>query len=225
MDRAALQSGRDPSKVVLLGAAKEQPPKLIAEACRRGLSHVGENFAQEALAKIPKVQKLLIDTDLPIPSWHFIGSLQRNKARLIVPLVSCVQSVDRQSLAKELNIRARNSKKVLDIMIQVNISREASKSGVLPNEVAALLSACANLHNLRTIGLMAIPAPEGNLELTRAPFRLLRELRDSLKNTPEGSDLEHLSMGMSNDFEVAIEEGATMVRVGTRLFGNRKEIK
>lgn len=221
VDDAARKAGRSPSEVILLGASKAKPAKLVVEACRSGLAHVGENFAQEARDKIPAVNHALAEAGLPRPKWHFIGRLQRNKARLIAPLVECVQSVDRLSLARELDRRAEERGRPLEIMLQVNLSAEATKGGVAPDELPALLGDCAALPQLRVVGLMAIPAPIADPEKAREPFRRLRELRDGLSSGTGGENLVHLSMGMSGDFEIAIAEGATVIRVGTALFGAR----
>ena len=222
VDEAARKAGRSPSEVILLGASKAKAAELVVEACRNGLVHVGENFAQEAREKIPAVDGALAEAGHPRPSWHFIGRLQRNKARLIVPLVECVQSVDRLSLARELDRRAGERDRPLEIMLQVNLSAETTKGGVAPDALPTLLRDCAALPHLRVVGLMAIPAPSADSEKAHEPFRRLRELRDGLSDQSGGEDLVHLSMGMSGDFEIAIAEGATVIRIGTALFGARE---
>jgi pyridoxal phosphate enzyme (YggS family) len=167
---------------------------------------LGENRVQEAREKIEALGR-------PVP-WHLIGSLQTNKAKDAARLFDWIHSVDRLELARELSRRAHGAERTLDVLLQVNLGDEPQKGGVAPAEVKGLREAMAGLPGLRVRGLMAIPPVTESPERTRPYFRRLRELRDEL-------GLEHLSMGMSADFEVAIEEGATMVRVGTAIFGPR----
>jgi hypothetical protein len=154
-----------------------------------------------------------------------VGNLQRNKARTVVPLVDTVDSLDRASLAAELDKRARGAGRVLDVCVQVNVSREPQKSGVLEEDLAGLLEQCAGLPGIRVVGLMTVPAADPDPEASRPAFAHLRELRDTLRSAPGGEHLRELSMGMSGDFEIAIEEGATLVRVGTALFGPRANVE
>ncbi len=151
-----------------------------------------------------------------------IGALQRNKVKAAVPLVAAVDSVDRESLARELDRRAGAAARRLEICLQVNLSDEPQKSGIAPSRAPGLLSVCAELENIEVVGLMAIPADVPDPESNRPAFARLRELRDTLRAAPGGGDLRELSMGMSGDLEVAIAEGATRVRVGTALFGPRE---
>jgi hypothetical protein len=159
---------------------------------------------------------------LASPRWHFIGHLQRNKVRDVVRDYDVVETLDRESLGDALDRRAAGRGRPLEALIQVNVSREPQKSGAAPEEVPALLARSAGWENLRVTGLMAIPAP-GSAEATRADFARMRALFDTLRSEPGGEQLRELSMGMSSDFETAIEEGATIVRVGTAIFGAREE--
>lgn len=211
---AARKAGRDPASVRLVGAAKTVPVERLRPVVAAGLTIVGENYLQEAKAKIAAL-------DLPV-SWHFIGHLQSNKAAAAVKLFDLIHSVDRLSLAQALDRAAARLGKVQDILLEVNIAGEASKSGVAPAALEDLLGACAALPHLRVRGLMTMPPWGPDAEQVRPYFRQLREARDRLQalNLP-GVELVELSMGMSDDFAVAIEEGATLVRIGTALFGPR----
>ncbi len=228
---ACARAGRHPSQVQLVGVSKRQPAERIALAVRAGVEMLGENFVQEVRDKQPLVHGLVADPlalpDGPsqgaaaMPRWRMIGRLQRNKAKLAVDLFDAIDSVDRLSLATELDRRARAAGKSLDICLQVDLSGEDQKGGAAPDAVGELLAACAELASLRVVGLMAIPAATSDPETTRPLFARLRELRDCLSAAPGGERLRELSMGMSSDFEIAVEEGATLVRVGTALFGPR----
>ncbi len=218
---AAERAGRDPEAVTLIGVAKRQPPTRVAAAVRAGLRNVAENFAQEARDKIPQVEALLAESGTAAPRWHFVGRLQRNKARLVAARFDCVHSVDRIELARELDRRAGGRERPLRGLLQVNVSGEPQKGGVEPEALAALLEACAPLAALRIVGLMCVPAAAPDPEAARAAFARLRGLRDAHREKPGGEALRELSMGMSADFEVAVEEGATWVRVGTAIFGAR----
>jgi len=221
---AAARCGRDPSEVTLLGVSKRQPLERVLDAVEAGLTHLGENYAQEARDKRPAFDAELKTRSLPTPRWHFVGQLQRNKARLVAPLFDVVETVDRASLAAALDRAAEASETRLDVLLQVDLSGEASdgpKGGVAPDALPGLLEEVGSLAHLRIVGLMAIPAVQADAEGSRAAFARLRALRDDLSSRPEGGSLRELSMGMSADFEVAIEEGATIVRVGTALFGAR----
>lgn len=222
IDAAARRVGRDPRSVRLVGVAKRQPAARVVAAVAAGLADVGENFAQELRDQAPEVEARLRAEGLAPPRWHFVGQLQRNKARLVVPRVACVHSLDRASLARELDRRAGAEGRSLEVLLQVDLSGEAAKGGVAPERAASLLAAAASLPHLRVVGLMAIPAPEPDPQAMRPAFARLRELRDTLGAEAGGDALRELSMGMSADFEVAVEEGATLVRVGTAVFGPRE---
>ncbi len=212
--QAARQAGRDPAGVRLVGAAKTVAVERLRPVVLAGLSIVGENYVQEAKAKIAAL-------DLPV-SWHFIGHLQSKKAAAAVHLFDLIHSVDRPSLAQALDRAAARLGKVQDILLEVNIAGEASKSGVAPEGLEDLLRTCALLPHLRVRGLMTMPPWSPDPEEVRPYFRQLRQARDRLQalNLP-GVELVELSMGMSADFAVAIAEGATLVRIGTALFGPR----
>ncbi len=215
---AAARAGRAAEAITLVGVAKAHSAEAIAEAVGAGLGDVGESFAQEAREKIPAVHALLDARGAPHPRWHFLGQLQRNKVRLVTPQFDCVQTVDRLSLAEEISRRAEAEGRTLDVLLQVNVDAEPQKGGAAPEELPALLDAVRKLPALRARGLMAIPAPAPDM---RPAFARLRALRADLARAPGGEALTVLSMGMSDDFEAAIEEGATCVRIGTALFGKR----
>jgi pyridoxal phosphate enzyme (YggS family) len=219
---AAVRAARDPGEVVILGVGKRQPAEPIADAVRAGLEHVAESFAQEARDKIPQVEAMLSETGTAPPRWHFVGQLQRNKARYVARLFDCVESVDRIEVARELDHRAALAERHLDILIQVKLRGEAQKGGVAPDRVVPLLEECRSCERIRVTGLMTVPPASDDPEASRPVFAALRELRAELRERPGGDALRELSMGMSADFEVAIEEGATIVRVGTAIFGPRE---
>jgi len=206
---AAERVGRDPSSVRLIGASKTVPAAVLVEAVRAGLADLGENRVQEAEAKAPLLRADL--TDGAVPVWHLIGHLQSNKARKAVALFDWIHSVDSPRLADGLERIAQELGRAPRVLIEVNTSGEASKEGVAPDDAAALIAHVAGLRTLRLAGLMTIGPTGGD---PRPAFRLLRRLRDA-------AGLDELSMGMSGDFEAAIEEGATIVRVGSALFGAR----
>jgi pyridoxal phosphate enzyme (YggS family) len=216
---AAERAGRSPDEVTLLGVAKGMPASRVVAAVRAGLRDVGENYLQEAAARRADLEPQLAGSGAA-PRWHFIGRLQRNKARSVAQLFDVVHTLDRRELGLALERHAADAGRTLEALIQVNASGEAQKGGALPEAVADLVAAGAAWPHLRITGLMAIPAASDDPERTRPAFAMLRALRDSLRGAhPE---LVELSMGMSEDFEVAIEEGATIIRVGTALFGPRE---
>jgi len=221
--RACAAAGRSPGEVVLIGVSKRQPVERIVEAVRAGVRWLGENYVQELKEKREGVARLLAPEQAAAIRWRMIGGLQRNKARAAVELADAVDSLDRKSLALELDKRAGDAGRSLDVCLQVNLSGEPQKGGVSEDELPALLAACEPLEHLRVVGLMTVPAADADPEASRPAFARLRELRDTLRDAPGGRDLRELSMGMSGDFEIAIEEGATLVRVGTALFGPRAD--
>jgi len=221
VEAAARRAGRDPGAVRIIGASKRQPAGRVAAAARAGLRDFGENYVQEAARKISEVRELLGPTAAGELRWHGIGHLQRNKAREAVAAFACLHAVDSARLAAELEKHAAAAGRVLSVLVQVNVSREATKSGVEEDALPALLAGLAGHPHLRAVGLMAMPAPAADPEAARPAFARLRALRDELRDAPGGAALVELSMGMSHDFEVAVEEGATWVRIGTDLFGPR----
>ncbi len=219
--RAAARAGRRPEDVTLVGVSKGQPAAAVLEAVRAGLGDVGENYVQEALPKLEEVRAALEGLGHELPCWHFIGALQRNKARAVAPVFDVVETLDRAALGAELDRRAAAADRRLRALVQVNVSGEPQKAGVAPEEAPELLAASTGWTHLDVVGLMTVPAAASDPEQVRPSFARLRELRDRLHAAPGGGSLRELSMGMSGDFEVAIEEGATIVRVGTALFGPR----
>lgn len=209
---AARKAGRQAEEIRLLAVSKTVPPERIREAVAAGQRAFGENYAQEGIAKMAALAATGLE-------WHFIGPLQSNKTRPVAEHFDWVHSVERLKVAERLSVARGTVRPPLQVCVQVNVSGEASKSGVSPQETAALARAVAALPNLRLRGLMAIPEPSDNAAVTRRRFSALRQLRDAL-NT-DGLTLDTLSMGMSHDLEEAILEGATIVRVGTAIFGER----
>lgn len=216
------RAGRDPGSVGLVGVSKRKPVEAIVAAVAAGLDRLGENYVQEAVAKLEPVRAALAARGLAPPRWHFVGQLQRNKAREVVAGFDCVESLDRASLARTLSARAVEADRPIEALIQVNLSDEPQKGGVAPGDLAELLSACDALPHLAVTGLMTVPAAHPSPEASRPAFAELRGLLERHRGGPGGASLRELSMGMSGDFEVAIEEGATLVRVGTAIFGPRE---
>jgi len=219
--QAAARAGRRSEEITLVGVAKRKPAEAVAAAAAAGLAHVGENFVQEARTKIPRVAALL-GTRAEALRWHFVGRLQTNKAKLAATLFDAVESVDRAELALALARHAESAGRTLDVLLQVNLSGEPQKGGAVPGDLPALAAAVRACASLRLLGLMTVPAASADPEASRPAFARLRELRDALCRAAGGLTLPALSMGMSADLEVAIEEGATIVRVGTALFGPRE---
>ena len=210
--RAAAAAGRSAHSVTLLGVGKSQPPELLAAAADSGLSDFGESYLKEALAKIDALRERRL-------TWHFIGRLQANKTRPIAEGFAWVHALDRQKLAERLSAQRPFHAPALNVCLQVNLAGEASKGGVAPQELPALAQTVAQLPRLALRGLMCIPPEEAEPTRQRAWFARLRSLMEQLN--AGGAGLDTLSMGMSGDFEAAIHEGATIVRVGTALFGPR----
>ena len=219
--RAAERAGRDPRQVTLVGASKGQPAGLVVAAVRAGLGALGESYVQEALPKLAQVAGELATAGLALPRRHFIGRLQRNKVRQAVPVFDVFETLDRASLGEELERRAAAAGRSLDVLIQVSLCGEPQKGGVEPAGLGELLERSRAWRHLRVVGLMTVPALGPDAETARPVFAKLRDLAESLRGAPGADGLRELSMGMSDDFEVAVEEGATWVRVGTALFGPR----
>ena len=211
--RAAAKSNRREDEITIVAVSKTFPPELIERAFEAGLRHFGENRIQEWEGKRPKIAQLT-------GVWHFIGHLQSNKARRAVHLFDRVDALDSISLAQKLDSAAAEEKKRLPVLIEVHLSEEASKSGVAEKDLRPLAEAVLRLPHLELRGLMTVPPYFDEPERARPYFRKLRALRDDLASAL-GANLSVLSMGMSHDFEVAIEEGATEIRVGTDIFGAR----
>jgi pyridoxal phosphate enzyme (YggS family) len=213
IEAAARACGRAPETVNLLAVSKTWPAPCVREAAAAGQRAFGENYAQEGVDKIRELAR-------PDLEWHFIGPLQGNKTRQVAETFAWVHSVDRLRIAERLSEQRPQALPPLNICLQVNISGEDSKSGVAPREALALACQVAQLPRIVLRGLMAIPAPAADPAGQREPFGRLRRLFERMRG--EGLALDTLSMGMSNDMEAAIAEGATLVRVGTAIFGERK---
>ena len=211
------RAGRPAGSVTLVAVSKTFAAEAVLALARGGQRHFGENYVQEALAKMADVRAAAPELRLV---WHFIGPIQSNKTKPIAENFDWVQSVDRLKIAQRLSEQRPPQLPPLNILLQVNISGEASKSGVAPEDLRALTQAAATLPRLRLRGLMAIPAPEADPQRQGQPLAALRQLFDEL-HPPGSSDWDTLSMGMSADLEAAIAAGSTMVRVGTALFGSR----
>ena len=211
--------GRESGVVRLLAVSKTHPAALVAEAASAGQRCFGENYLQEALEKIQALADTNIGADL---EWHFIGPIQSNKTQGIAEHFAWVHSVDRLKIAQRLSAQRPAGLAPLNICLQVNISAEVSKSGIAPADLPELAFKVAQLPRLRLRGLMAIPAPLADFERQRQPFRALRQLQEQLQQA--GLDLDTLSMGMTDDMEAAIAEGATWVRIGTAIFGPRQTV-
>ena len=212
--QAALRAGRNPQDVQLVAVSKTVSGEPIKQAIEAGVTILGESYIQEAQKKIGELGKAV--------RWDFIGHLQSNKISYAVDLFEVIHSIDRLSLAQALSTRAAKKRKTLRILVQVNISGEGAKSGIDTGRVNALVSHIASLPNLTLEGLMTMPPYFTDPEKARPYFVALRKLRDTLMAEQDNRiNLKELSMGMSGDFEVAIEEGATLVRVGTAIFGER----
>jgi hypothetical protein len=210
---AAERGGRRADDVLLVAVTKTVDAARVRDAAALGLRTFGENRVQEAREKIPAVSG---------GSWHLIGSLQRNKAKEAVRLFDVLESVDSEALADEVSRRAVEQERAVDVLIQVNVAREPQKHGASPEEAAAVVRRTAALPGLRLRGLMTIAPAVSDPDEVRPVFRALRELRENLQRVL-GAALPELSMGMSEDFEVAIEEGATMVRIGRAIFADRSQ--
>lgn len=215
--RAAERAGRDPADVTLLGACKTVDRDRVMRAVECGVDHLGENFVQEAEAKFGGMER-----PVALASLHLIGHLQSNKVRRAVALFDAIQSVDSVRLLSRIDAAAKELDRRVDVYVQVNLAKEATKEGVSPDEVGELAERAAACGNVRLAGLMAVPPHTEDPADARPYFRMLRDLRDDVAKLDgcAGASLG-LSMGMTADFEVAIEEGATLVRVGSAIWGAR----
>lgn len=215
---AALRTGRNPEEIKLIAVTKSQSIDKIKEASQLGLRIFGENRVQEAKIKIEALKEFIAQWKMNI-EWHMIGHLQSNKAKEAVRLFEIIHSVDSEKLAVIINKEAEKINKIQRILIQVKLSEELSKYGLSIEKIEDLIKLCTKLPNIKVEGLMTIPPYSENPEESRPYFRKLRQIKEILSQ--KSYHLNELSMGMSNDFEIAIEEGATMVRIGTALFGQR----
>ncbi len=213
--KAAIDCGRDPDTVHLVAVSKTIPEDIVREAIRTGVDILGENYIQEARDKINALSYYPV-------SWHFIGHLQSNKAKYAVKLFDMIHTVDSLKLAHELNKQAKKINKIQKILIQVNISMESTKSGICEDDTQRLIKEINLFENISIKGLMTMPPFFNNPEKVRPYFSALRNLRDKIRNEAiKNVKMQELSMGMTGDFKVAIKEGATLVRIGTAIFGER----
>ncbi|HUJ87869.1 MAG TPA: YggS family pyridoxal phosphate-dependent enzyme [Burkholderiales bacterium] len=220
---ATAEAGRAPGSVRLLAASKTQPPARIAEAAAAGQRAFGENYVQEAIGKMDALAQMLGEARSRALEWHLIGPVQSNKTRVAAERFDWVQCVDREKIARRLSEQRPAALAPLNVLIEVNLSGEASKSGVAAEDALALARTVAGLPRLRLRGLMAIPAPSRDQAVQRERFRAVRRLFERLR--AHNPALDTLSMGMSDDMEAAIAEGATMVRIGSAIFGARAKVK
>jgi pyridoxal phosphate enzyme (YggS family) len=214
---ACAQAGRDPCQVAVLGVSKTQPADAVRAACAAGQTWFGENYVAEALDKMTALADLRGQI-----VWHLIGPLQSNKTRSVAEAFDWVHSVDRLRIAERLSEHRPPQLPALQLCLQVNISGEDSKSGVTPADLPGLAAAVARLPRVRLRGLMAIPAPAQGLAAQREPLAALRRLFEQINQQQPGLALDTLSMGMSADLEAAVLEGATIIRIGTAIFGSRR---
>lgn len=211
-DDASKRAGQDPSQVQIIAVAKTKPVQAILAVRECGMMEIGENYVQELVEKYRAIGDAV--------RWHFIGHLQRNKVKYIAPFVRMIHGVDSLRLAEEISNQAARHARVIPVLLQVNTSGEESKFGVEPSAALQLAEGMLKLPNIQLQGLMTLAAFLDDPEATRPMFRLLRHTRNQIQQQT-GHPLPHLSMGMTNDFEVAIEEGSTLVRIGTAIFGER----
>jgi hypothetical protein len=215
IEKAAIAAGRKPAAVRLVAVSKTIPVDRVREAIQNGITLLGENYIQEAREKIEALREFRV-------AWHFIGHLQSNKAKYAVRLFDLIHSVDSIKLARELDRQACKIDKIQDILIQVNTGKEASKSGVYVDDALTLVREAGQMNNIAVKGLMTLPPYFNAPDRVRPYFQALRELRDRIASESlPGIAMDELSMGMTGDFEAAIQEGATLVRIGTALFGER----
>lgn len=212
---ACAAAGRDPADILLVAVSKTKPNKDILELAALGQVHFGENRAKELEDKMKQIGN-------PSIQWHFIGNLQTNKIKYMAGRVDWIQSVHKKKALKEIEKRAAAEDRTIRTLIQVNISREDQKSGCEPEQLEEILKYAQSLKHTRVLGLMGMATYADNPESVRQEFRKLKELKEEYSHLSKGGvDLQHLSMGMTNDLEVAIQEGATMLRIGTAIFGER----
>lgn len=216
---AAMRVGRDPAEVTLVVVTKTHPVEVVREMLRAGATHIGENRVQEA---VPKIESIRADTSMASPHFHLIGHLQSNKAKLAARNFDIIESVDSADLARTLNRHATEASRTLDVLLQVNVSGEGTKSGLEIDEVRSVLpEILRECPALTCRGLMTIAPLAADPEAIRPHFRALHILSEELRHATNGALGPELSMGMTGDFEVAIEEGATIVRIGSAILGSR----
>jgi hypothetical protein len=215
IEKAAIKAGRDPRTVMLVAVSKTVEAERVHEAIQAGVNILGENYVQEARDKIDKLGHTV--------EWHFIGHLQTNKAKYAVDLFDVIHSIDRVDLVQEIDRIAAKKGKTIPVLIQVNISGEESKHGIDRDDLIRLIDEIIPLRNISLQGLMTMPPYFDNPDMARPYFQVLRGIKEEMNQRFKGDiSLQELSMGMSSDFEAAIEEGATLVRIGTAIFGERQ---
>jgi len=215
----AVKCGRDPSEIKLVAVSKMVEAEKIIEAANAGIEFFGENYIYEAVEKITSISEQGYNL-----SWHYIGHLQSNKAKEAVRYFNLIHSIDKLSTAITINKLSAENNKIQYILVQVNISKEVSKSGINEETIYSFIEELSNLKNIRVCGFMTIPPFHSDPESSRPYFSSLRMLKEKMQKSFPSLSLTELSMGMSSDFTVAIEEGATIVRIGTAIFGERKKI-
>lgn len=212
--KSANNSNRNPDKIQLIAVTKTIDTDIIQEAINYGVTDIGENKVQELVRKYEEIG--------PVVKWHLIGHLQRNKVKYIIDKVDLIHSLDSYRLAKEINKRAKQVDRTIECLVQVNVSGEDTKFGTSPNELQELLNKVSIFKNIKIVGLMTMAPHVENKEDTREYFKTLKDLADEINKLKiKNIEMKYLSMGMSNDFEVAVEEGSNLVRVGSRIFGKR----
>lgn len=216
-ESAAVACDRNADDILILSVSKTHPIEAIIAAMQGGISHFGENYVQELRDK----QEAIVRGNHQQPNWHFIGHLQTNKMKYIAPFVAMIHSVGSAKLAKEIDRQAEKNNRTIDILLQVNTSGEESKSGVQPEGVFELAAEAFALPNIKVKGLMTIGTFADDVNISIREFSMLRDLREKLQKDYPQESLTHLSMGMTNDYETAIAQGATIVRIGTAIFGQR----
>lgn len=213
IERAKERAGRKADEILLVGVSKTQPPEKLKEAFNCGIKVFGENKVQELIEKYPLIEGA---------KWHFIGHLQKNKVKYIIDKVELIHSLDSNELAEEINKRAGRVNRIMPVLIQVNIGREDTKSGVLEEEVLEFSKLISKYPNIQVLGIMAIPPVNEDDGVTRAYFKKVYNIYNEVKTYKyDNFEIKYLSMGMTGDFEIAIEEGANIIRVGTGIFGKR----
>ncbi len=218
IEEAAEKSGRAPNEIKVVAVTKTHPIEMIKSAVTAGIKVIGENYAQELRDK----QQEFEESGIELPEWHFIGHLQRNKVKYIAPFVEMIHTVDSERLAREVDKQAAKNNRKLKVLLQVNTSGEESKFGCEPTEIFDLAEAALKFENLEVQGLMTIGSFADDEVTNRREFSFLSKLRDQCAEKYPDTDWHHLSMGMTHDYPIAIDEGATIVRIGTALFGPRE---
>jgi PLP dependent protein len=215
--RRAIECNRNPDEITVIAVSKTHGADVIANALEADIRVFGENYVQELEEKHRQLPEQLS----ALPQWHFIGHLQSNKVKYIMPYISMIHTVDSLHLAEEISRQAEKCGRTIDVLLQVNTSGEEQKSGCAPQDAGDLVPAVSAITHIRLSGLMTIGSFSDDEAIVRSEFRLLRSLRDEINSKQNDIVLKHLSMGMTGDFEIAVEEGATFVRVGTAIFGGR----